>query len=254
MPFIHFFNINSNSKIIGYPHSGVRYWDLRYFEECSLFKNKDYLKPKPDYVAAIGPISKKYLVEENYPKDEVIKVESLRHMHLLDRKITPKKDKIKLNLKILILGDYSNEINLKMLDFLEKTSYFLPKNTNYVFKPHPSKTNFNHNLKNIKLNISKDSFDTLLKKIDIVFTSDQTTSSSDAYFSGVPVFIYLNQHLLNLSPLRGFPDVDFIYNNPKHFADRIIIKSKKVNIVDLNSSFYLNKDLKYWNNLLMNIS
>jgi len=160
----------------------------------------------------------------------------------------------KQKLNILILGDYSQNINYKMLKLLEKTSIFLPKNFNFIFKPHPSKENINYKLKNIKLDISIKPINILLKDTNVVYASDQTTSTNDAYYRGIPVIIFLNQQILNLSPLRNLPNVDFVDNNPELFADKIISNSNKINKVNYSDGFYLDKDMKYWNNLLMNIT
>lgn len=254
MPFIHLFNISSKATKIGFPHSGIRYWDLRYFDGKFNDNQKLDNKPKPDYVAANGPISEKFLIDDDYPKQNIVKVESLRHMHLLNKWSLKRNTDNKQKLNILILGDYSQNINYKMLKLLEKTYIFLPKNFNFIFKPHPSKENINYKLKNIKLNISIKPINILLKDTNVVYASDQTTSTNDAYYRGIPVIIFLNQQILNLSPLRNLPNVDFVDNNPELFADKIISNSNKINKVNYSDGFYLDKDMKYWNNLLMNIT
>ena len=254
MPFIHLFDINSKSKKIGFPHSGVRYWDLRYFDGKLSYEQSKNAKPKANFIGVNGPISKKLLINDNYPDKNIINVESLRHMHLLNNPILKINYNNKQKLNILILGDYSNKINFKMLNLLDETSTFLPKYTNYYFKPHPSNLDFHFKLKNIYLNITKEQISTLINDINVVYASDQTSSSSDAYFNGLPVIIFLNQQILNLSPLVNMPNVDFIDNNPEFLAKKIILNSNIINNVNYSDYFYLNKDMKYWNNLLMNIA
>jgi len=250
MPFIYLFNLTSKINKFGFSHSGIRYWDLRYFNHTNYSKAFFLNKPRPDYVAVNGPIAKKLLTDENYPDNEIVKVESLRHMHLLNSpKIKPKIND-KLNLNILILGDYSLKINFKMLKLLDSASSLLPNHTRFIFKPHPSKISQDYNFTKLKLQISKEPINFLLQEANIVYASDQTSSTNDAYYNGVPIVIFLNQEILNLSPLRGFSNVDFVYGKPEILAKKILLNSDKFNKVNLNDSFYLNKDLKYWNKLL----
>jgi surface carbohydrate biosynthesis protein (TIGR04326 family) len=253
IPLLHFLKKNSKKKLIGFPHASIRFWDLRYFYAPNfLKKNNQNLYPRPDFIAVNGPISKKLLSQISYPKNELIEVESLRYFHLLDSSV-PKKINIKNNNNlpiILILGDYLEKNNYRLLKLLDLASKFLPANINFIYKPHPSQKNFNYKFKSIKLNVSNSHINLLLNKSDVVYSSNQTSASLDAYYSGVPVIISLFPEILNLSPVRNLPNAIFIHNNPNELAKEILNNLNKKYDISHKDHFYLNKDLKYWNKLL----
>jgi len=252
MPLIHFLKYEGQSSLIGFPHASIRFWDLRYFFSYESFNDiKLNSKPRPHFVAVNGPVLKNLLISSRYPKNELINVESLRYFHLLKNSTIQKTKFIKkTSPTILILGDYLQANNFRLLSLLDKASYYLPFNTVYLYKPHPSLIKLNYKLKNIKLNISNVQLKTLLDQSNIVYSSNQTSASLDAYYTGTPVIISLFSEILNLSPLRNFSNVDFIDYEPKLLAKKILLNYNKIYHVDYEDYFFLNKDLKYWNKLI----
>ena len=66
-----------------------------------------------------GIIQKKSLIENGYPKKELIEIEALRYNYLSHKN---KKIGIKNTVfKILVLGDYDNNSNKELLKILEKS-------------------------------------------------------------------------------------------------------------------------------------
>ena len=85
--FIHVWKKYFNKQIIGFPHSSVRYWDLRYFYDSRSYDNESNCDlPVPDKIACNGEYVKKMYFMSDFPKKNLIKVESLRYLYLLNQK------------------------------------------------------------------------------------------------------------------------------------------------------------------------
>ena len=97
-----------HGKLIGFPHSTVRFWDLRYYYNAKCYENTNTHIPMPDFVAINGSASMSAYIESGYPVNNLKSVESLRHLDLenivLKRSIHL--DKLNRPIKVLVMGDY----------------------------------------------------------------------------------------------------------------------------------------------------
>ena len=103
-----------HGKIIGVPHSTVRYWDLRYFHSLNFFNNYNkYNEILPNLILINSKYTLKLLVDSGFPIDKLKLVEALRYQHLSKPKNTIFNSK-----KVLIFGDYRNHINIKIVNLI----------------------------------------------------------------------------------------------------------------------------------------
>lgn len=237
-----------HGKLIGVPHSTVRYWDLRYFYDIRSYSNfRNNSLPMPDIVAVNGPIAKKIFLESGFPEYAIKEVEALRYLYIpAFRSNDSKKNDSILN--ILICGDFSKATTYKMLSWILLINAELPIKTNYIFKPHPAYQIDLSPFKSLSLKFSNASLSDLLKDCDIVFTSNITSAAVDAYCNGVPVLQMLDGNSLNISPLRGIEGVKYVSSHNE--LKSVIINAFQYARFAPEPYFYLDKNLYRWLSLL----
>ena len=129
-------------KLIACPHLNIKEWDLRMFNAISTINKNDkiyyYL---PNIICAISDINFKNLTEQYKKNVEIKKVEALRFLKYskqsdngnLDNKNTKEKR------KILVIGEYDDGMNRKLIEFIVQSNVLSIKKYNFLYKPHPSK-------------------------------------------------------------------------------------------------------------------
>lgn len=249
MALIYFWKSAGHGKLIGVPHTTVRFWDLRYFYDSRSYKcdGKNVLQI-PDLVAVNGPAARKAYLEGGYPVPLVTEVEALRFTHLLNRPLANSIISEGKMLKVLICGDFLSATNDKMLSWIEIASWSLPPETTYYLKPHPAYPVDLSSFPSLTLTVSDATLAELFKMCDVVFTSNITSSSVDAYCSGTPVVQMLDGATLNLSPLRGLKGVHYV-TNPRDLA-KALSNAKRREGLEAEPFFCLDKELPRWQNLL----
>lgn len=250
MAFIYVWRKSGHGKLIGVPHSTLRYWDLRYFFDPRSYERKIENKlPIPDRVAVNGPASMKMYREGGYPEDQIIEVEALRYLGLA---IQPQKNDTDKNnknpLKILVLGDYVSSIFTQQMQYLEIAAQKLPSDTHYMVKPHPACGIKTSNYASLKFQISSRPLEELLPLYDVVFTSNGTSAAVDAYCARVPVVSLLDGNTFNMSPLRGLENVIYVLN-PTELAEALQSVRKRIYVMS-QPYFCLDRNLVNWVNLL----
>lgn len=234
---------NVGEKIIAVPHSTVRFWDLRYFssENETLLDENDQA-PQPDCYAVNGEQAYQEL-EKNKIKN-LHKVEALRYQYLLniDKSLNSKEEK-----SILLLGDYSLDRTLKMINLISE--YVVKDNLKLVYKPHPFCPSIEQYIDSrIKFKIEVSSFEQLSKKYDTTFVSNTSSVSIDAYMAGMKVYIFLDDDDFNMSPLKSINDVVFVKSTEKNI--NFFDDNQKVSASRQNTFFYLDPKLSLWKSLL----
>tara|TARA_Y100000768_G_C23985473_1_gene688567 strand:- start:2440 stop:4296 length:1857 start_codon:yes stop_codon:yes gene_type:complete len=239
-----------HGKIIGSPHSTVRFWDLRYFSSINSFDlNNIFSPPRPDFVGLNGKLADNHFKKSHYPKNEIIGVEALRYNYLNQNK---KNSYYKNNRKnLLILGDYIYENTNYQLRLIEEIYEKIKNDFYIIFKGHPNcKINLNKYSK-IKINYeTSDDLSITLNHADLAFTSSETSASLDAYCYGLRVISYLNPRTLNINPLREVSDVDFVKNSAELLVALKNYQHKNENKKNVKSFFYTDVNLKSWINIL----
>lgn len=250
MALIYAWKAAGHGKLIGVPHTTVRYWDLRYFYDSRSYERtgKNVL-PIPDLVAVNGPVAKKAYLEGGYPGAQVTEAEALRFLHLLNR--TPSNAPIKSPskaLKVLVCGDFLSATNYKILSWLSIAAESLPPETSYVFKPHPAYSVKLRDFSSLPLEMTDAPLAELFVDCDVIFTSNITSAAVDAYCSGIPVVQMLDGNTFNMSPLRGLIGVVYVAN-PVELAEALR-NAQHCERVVAEPYFCLDKELPRWHKLL----
>lgn len=239
-----------HGKLIGTPHTTVRFWDLRYFYDSRSYRQSGCNElPMPDLVAVNGPVAEQQYLQAGYPVEQIAQVEALRFLHLREkfRVGLPRESSIS-SLKVLICGDFLAKTNGKLLSWLSIAAKSLPMDTTYILKPHPAYPVKIHENFSLPMEITHAPLSELLFFCDVVFTSNITSAAVDAYCSGIPVIQMLDGNSLNISPLRHLDGVVYV-TNPEELSDalRNVSTHTKLNV---DSYFFLDEKLPLWCNLL----
>ena len=188
-----------------------------------------------------------------YPKDEIKIVEALRHLYLnkfINDNEKKEQNISKNKLSILILGDYLYENTEFQLQLLNNLPEEILTKLRIIFKPHPA-CPINQNLfTNIKMNIRQDYIANLIPSADVAYCSSSTSAAADLYSCGKKVIIASDPGILNLSPLRGFEEVDFVSNSNelKNIIIKLLLKDSFSALQ--RCIFEISNELPLWRELL----
>jgi len=250
MALIYAWRAGRHGKIIGVPHTAVRYWDLRYFYDSRSYR-KDMTNnlPMPDLVAVNGAVAQKSYLDWGYPEQQLKTVEALRFLHLLNRTSTNAITKSPAStLRVLICGDFLPTTNYKILSWLQTANQYLSEDCSYILKPHPSCAIKLDDFPSLSLEITNANLEELMTDSDVVFTSNNTAAVVDAYYSGIPVIQMLDSENLNMSPLRNVSGVLYV-KNPVELVTAIR-NSQQPGSMEPSPYFYLDRNLPRWQKLL----
>ena len=241
-----------SKNLIGFPHSTVRYWDLRYFfDPRSYVSTGDNNLPLPDYVGVSGSIMRNGYIDGGYPQEGLIEVEALRYLHLHNSPVSQIKNNKNSPQErtLLVAGEYLKENTNKQLALLMTAFEDINQSVRYIIKPHPACPINMHDLPGLNCEISMQPIDDLLLISDLVYSSLVTSVAVDAYCAGKPVITILDGESLNLSPLRGSSGVQFV-STAKELA--IAINRAEVNDLEQRENyFYLDVELPRWKEWLI---
>jgi surface carbohydrate biosynthesis protein (TIGR04326 family) len=241
-----------HGKLIGVPHSTIRYWDLRYARDPRTYKLQGATAmPRPDYVAVNGPAAKRQLLSDGYPEQEIVEVEALRYLHLLqdDKAIdtlgsseTP---------RALLLGEYELEQTEKLIACINEARKLASGDFEVRVRPHPA-TPKNPDYCALGMHIS-DAHDARsdVRSADVVIAMSTTSAVLDAYCLGIPVIVLEDTAFLNGSPLLGHKSVPFV-QTPRDLAKAIdaILADPPPRVFRGHEFFFLDKELPRWRALL----
>ena len=103
-------------RLVGFAHSTIRYWDLRYFNDTRCYKGKGVeFMPRPDCFAVNGINDRLQMVNSGYPNNAIFEVESLRYLYL--NKLTLRNKNEMPLMSLLVLGDFLKSDTEFMLAF-----------------------------------------------------------------------------------------------------------------------------------------
>ena len=254
--FIHFWKKHGHGHLIAVPHSTIRYWDLRYFDDRRVWDSKDILsQPIADQIAVNGPLSWNTFKRAKQPLDRMIKVEALRYLHLDKKKrhnllknnfSTNEKKKI----YFLILGDILFETTDAMLKLLEFSHELLKEKYDLTFKPHPATPIDIQDYPNLRLKISNVDLDILFDKFQGVICSIYTSASVEAASLGLPVVTILDNKELNYSAL--YDDKVTCFVSTKSELKKALARHHDVRINKNNNNIYFwtHEGLPRWKRLI----
>ncbi|MBE0613499.1 MAG: hypothetical protein IH604_07530 [Burkholderiales bacterium] len=251
---IHAWRTAGHGRLIGSPHSTVRYWDLRYFFDPRSYSQKGRNNMLlPDQVAMNGPAARDAYVTSGYPVGDLVDVEALRYLYLVDIKADA--DIVLARptgspLRVLVLGEYLLSSTEKQMRLLEKAAGFLPKDMKITVKPHPNCPVQVADYPGLRLEVTMSPISTLVQACDVAYTGSITSAAVDAFCAGVPVVSVLDPDILNLSPLRGQAGVLFA-STPEELAHAMIASVSGRRATKGQDFFTLDPNLPRWRKLLL---
>jgi surface carbohydrate biosynthesis protein (TIGR04326 family) len=197
-----------HGTIIGVPHSTIRFWDLRYYDdEKIVLKPNKWSQLQPDFVALNGPYSFKAFKKAGYPLDSIVCLEALRYLNYGTVNTAGGSRQIKGLKNVIILGDIMVESTKALLSQLQNIS---PNWASLSIKLHPGGLIDTRNYPALKLVEEKEALGSILPNYDTAIVVGSTTAALDAYLGGLKVILFLMEGELNMSPLMGFKDVSFV--------------------------------------------
>ena len=243
-----FHSLASNKSTFAILHSTVRFWDLR-FAQPKILKRVDKKQDiEPNFYGINGSYAMEQYLEAGFSPEELLPVESLRYQYLKEsagQKI--EKDEFNTGIHIVIFGDYSAALNIKMLNFLQVCDQTLDVPIEFLFKEHI----------NAPIDLSKYSFrnariifepnNELFLSAKNFFFSNMTSAQVDALYFQIKPMVFMDGSELNLSPLRGTDRITCIYS-PQDLLIHITNGTSN-NISDDNDFLYLDKEIKKWQRL-----
>jgi surface carbohydrate biosynthesis protein (TIGR04326 family) len=244
-----------HGRLIGAPHSTVRYWDLRYFfDSRSYSRTGCYDLPMPNQVAFNGPTARDAYENGGYPVDDMVEVEALRYLYLGDSNDeavlaqTPKEDAIQL----LVLGDYLPGNTEWQMNLLLLARPMLPAKTVITVKPHPNCPVQPADYPGLSMTITMEPIAKLLAECDVAYSNNATSAAVDAYCAGVPIVSVLDPSTMNLSPLRGCAGVLFA-STPEELAAKLLSAASAPRLPSSQQEFFtIDPQLPRWRKLLLN--
>jgi surface carbohydrate biosynthesis protein (TIGR04326 family) len=243
--------LSGHQKLIGCPHSTVRYWDLRYFfDPRTFYNNKSCAIPLPDKVAINGKASYRMYKDGGYPIGDLVNVEALRYQYLLNNnKVNSRRDnKI---LTILVLGDYLHSNTAQQMSLLNGAIQDIGVKIRLIVKPHPMCMIKKAEYPNLKMEIVTNPLSCLLHNCDIAYTSSSTSAAVDAYCFGLNVITVSDPSSLNFSPLLNEDGVVYISTVEELKAEFLSYSQITDQKLISKNFFYLDQSLEKWNKLLL---
>lgn len=251
---IHAWKAGGHGRLIGMPHSTVRYWDLRYyFDSRSYQRNRNNDLPLPDLIALNGAAALDAYRKGGYPEEALVEVEALRYLYLANF-ISVQDSAVPSSIKplrVLVLGGYLSSDTQQQMRLLEKAMRYLPQEVVIVIKPHPNYPIHPEDYPGIRMHVTMEPLSKLLTTAtyDVAFTDSATSAAVDAYCAGMPVVSMLDPRTLNLSPLRGSENVLFA-NSPEELARALLLAVTMPSPSNEKKFFMLDSTLSHWRNLI----
>ena len=243
-----------HNRLIGTPHSTVRFWDLRYFFDPRSYRRSGCLDlPMPNQVTFNGPAVRDAYKNGGYPVDDLVEVEALRYLHLSDTIVEAASATTSKNgtMRVLVLGDYMLSNTQRQMNLLAQAAPSLPAAMIITVKPHPACPIHVVDYPNLCMTVTMEPIAKLLAECDVAYTSATTSAAVDAYCAGVPIVSVLDSNTLNLSPLRGFEGVLFASTPEKLAAALASAAAAPRTRDDRHKLFTLDPELPRWRKLIL---
>ena len=249
--FLHAWRKHGHGTSIAVSQSTVRYWDVRYTAHPARFGGGPHALPQPDVVAVNGDVATEALRAMAYPDERLVETEALRYGNLEGLSGAARARADGAPLELLVVTDYHEAGTATMLRFLEDARPLLTQPVCITLKPHPNLMVEPRAHPTLDLTVVTDPLAQVLPRYDLVFASNNTSASVDAYVAGLPVLVSLDANDLNFSPLRGRPGVRFV-RDAAALARALdeAAGSTMAPSAEAARFFYLDRTLPRWRRLL----
>ena len=258
---LHAWRKHGHGEIIGVQHATAPFWHLYYFDDPRNWSSMETCRmPMPDRVAVNGPDAWKAFLTAGYPVDELVKAEALRYIDLathdaalLENAAAKAANGAASDLNVLILGDMIPSTMDRFLTLVEDACELLPSGHSFTFKPHPGYHVELSAYLRLRVHETTEPLDRIVGDYDIIIAANSTSAAVEAFVVGVPAIIMLDGLGLNLSPLRGKPDVEFV-STPEQLAGALARAKPLEGLFPKHQEmFYLDAALPRWRQLLASV-
>ena len=242
---------SGQGRLIGSPHSTIRFWDLRYFFDPRTYRRTgSYELPIPNQVTFNGLAMQDAYKKGGYPVADLVEVEALRYLHLGQAEVEGvfASNKKKDAMRVLVLGDYLLSNTQQQMNLLVRAAPSLPATSIFIVKPHPACPIHPVDYPDLSMTVTMEPIEKLLTECDVAYSSAVTSAAVDAYCAGVPIVSMLDQNTLNLSPLRGCAGALFA-STPEELATALT--SAVTTPGNQQEFFTLDPELPRWKKLLI---
>lgn len=239
---------------IGFQHGAVGEMDLRYFDKKELYDEQLLsASPLPDVLAVNGAAVWQLMARNQYPISNMRIVESLRYLSLNEH-IRTTSEKKKGNRILLVLAGYDEpETNFQFKLLLQSCKIGGLKNFDLIFvKPHPmpsfSMEKYWDMMQELPVPWQKVStpLSELLPQVDVVYCANSTSSVLEGLYAGKPTVVSICENGLNLSPIMGVFNYDFVVT-PEELSAQL---AGNALIVEKLDYYCLDYSLDRWKALL----
>jgi len=212
-----------------------------------------YARPCPDFIAVPSENTRKAMVLAGWSEDRLVNVEALRYINSLSAFSYDIRDNLPINNRILLVVTGSllqeTKFQLNLLIGADKIGG-LSSYSKIIIKPHPS-VSVKKILEEVKFSIpyliTENPLSTLWNSSDVVFTSNSTSVSLEAYYIGLPLIITGTLENLNINSLFRIKNINFVTNINELFNN--LNNPEKV-CNKKNAFFDLDPNLPKWTTFL----
>lgn len=232
----------ANIPTIAFQHTSLRPMDIRYFNDSRVYESYSGKALLPTILAVNGEWAHKQFIDNNYPKERIFLVESLRNIYLLELEKTNELHKKTLIVLPGIKKD-ENELQISLIKrVIDKINF-----ERIWIKPHPYFP-INDLVKKYgldkKIEIRYENIKELFRESDVAFTSNEGTVCIESSYIGIPT-ICMPSNGINLSPLLG-KNIPFAFSTEE--LSNFLNKPKRTEVG--SEIFLLDRSLKNWKKLL----
>lgn len=243
------FEAVSSGDSLGYCHTAVRFWDLRY---SNFFFSKADGAQSRHRIAYGNEIARDFLVSFGWDCQQIIAVENLRYQSVFSKATKSRLRRQHLDnlTRILIFGEYDVSEQQKLVGAFGKILIADElSNCEFVIKPHPASNAPFMNL--IGARVDDNVVD--LMEFDLVLMGSHTAACFDCLLWSIPFRVLFENTSVIESPLYGteyWSNLSLDYLELEKFllgVGSVEFKPVKCEISDF---FYLDSDYQRWRKAL----
>ena len=206
--------------------------------------------PQPDLLVRNNVTAGAAFAAVNVQESRIVDCEALRYAHLYDLERTDVRRRFDGTLRVLVLGEFRPGPMVKMLRMLADMVEHLDIEMTIAVKPHPISPIRVEDYPSLSLELVTAPLNEIVGDFDVAYSSNGTSAGVDVYLAGLPVVVWLDDNDINLSDLRGQPDVRFV-SEAADLADALqAVADGRVASAAPMEFFTLDPGLSRWRRLL----
>jgi surface carbohydrate biosynthesis protein (TIGR04326 family) len=242
LAFLAAWRASENGDLIGFSHSTMVFWDLRYFGGRWMEDGGRPRPPTPSRVAINGSLMRKMARDGGFSDTALVDVEALRtdFEELPHPSWSPTP-------KILIIGDYSIEATQRLLDVCTQSLRY-STTLSLELRPHPAWSQQDLLALGAASDAAQISLRDQIRQSSVVISGPHTSGALDATLKGIPTASLAIPSAFSGNPAESLPGFHSVRNAEElsRFITNALEPSKFSPMAALHSS----EDLRLWRELL----